>query len=179
MVCKRCGASFSRPSSLRRHRAERRCPGRAALVPARSNPAPIRAAKREALDVSPGPLEIVPATRPVARPGSIVRVSGDVSTAPAWLPSSRARKWPGMSETQRRCLAEEHGSRPVPGTRLIRTPDEADAATLWEQYHFLKALAVRLDTGRGAERDRSMFEAGLREYDANYDRIAQRKALPG
>ena len=35
-----------------------------------------------------------------------------------------------------------------------------------------------LDAGRGTERDRVMFEAWLREYNANYDRIrAQRKAL--
>jgi hypothetical protein len=65
--------------------------------------------------------------------------------------------------------------------RLVRRPDEADAVTLWEQYHFLKALAVRLDAGRGTERDRVMFEAGLREYDTNFERVRagrQRKVLP-
>jgi hypothetical protein len=54
-----------------------------------------------------------------------------------------------------------------------------DAVTLWSQYHALKALAVRLDGGIGTETERAAFEAGLREYDANFDRVrAQRKALP-
>jgi hypothetical protein len=49
---------------------------------------------------------------------------------------------------------------------------------LWSQYHALKALATRLDAGIGTERERIAFEAGLRAYNANYDRIAQTKALP-
>jgi hypothetical protein len=62
----------------------------------------------------------------------------------------------------------------------IRAPDVEVGVVLWSQYHALKALAVRLDAGIGAERERIAFEAGLREYDRNFDRIAaQRKALPG
>lgn len=48
---------------------------------------------------------------------------------------------------------------------------------LLSQYHALKALATRLDAGVATERERVAFEAGLPEYDANYDRIrAQRKS---
>jgi hypothetical protein len=54
---------------------------------------------------------------------------------------------------------------------MIRSPDPLEAATLWSQYHALKALAVRLDAGLGGEREREMFEAGLRIYDANFDHI--------
>jgi len=62
----------------------------------------------------------------------------------------------------------------------IRPPDSTDRVILWSQYHALKALATRLDAGIGTERERVAFEAGLREYNANYDRIrAQRKALLG
>jgi hypothetical protein len=46
-----------------------------------------------------------------------------------------------------------------------------DKVTLFEQFYFLKALAARLDAGRGTERDRAMFVAGLQQYDENYDRI--------
>jgi hypothetical protein len=54
---------------------------------------------------------------------------------------------------------------------IVRLPDPLDAVTLWSQYHALKALAVRLDAGLGGEREREMFEAALRIYDANFDRI--------
>jgi hypothetical protein len=43
----------------------------------------------------------------------------------------------------------------------------------------LRALAVRLDGGVATDRERVSFEAGLGEYNVNYDRIrTQRKALP-
>jgi hypothetical protein len=58
----------------------------------------------------------------------------------------------------------------------IRPPEALDKAILYSQYHALKALATRLDAGIGTERESVAFEAGLREYDANYDRVrAQRK----
>ena len=60
-------------------------------------------------------------------------------------------------------------------------PPEAmdDEVLVWSQYYALKALATRLDAGIATERERVAFEAGLREYNANYDRLrAQRKALP-
>jgi hypothetical protein len=59
----------------------------------------------------------------------------------------------------------------------IRPPDGKSEVVLWSQYHALKALAVRLDGGVATERERAVFEAGLKEYDRNYDRIAARKAL--
>jgi len=59
----------------------------------------------------------------------------------------------------------------------IRPPDATDKVIIWSQYHALKALAVRLDAGIGTERDRAMFEAGLREYNANYDSIRARRSL--
>jgi hypothetical protein len=60
----------------------------------------------------------------------------------------------------------------------IRPPDAKAEVVLWSQYHALKALAVRLDAGIGTERERAAFGAGLREYNANYDRItAQRKVI--
>jgi len=58
----------------------------------------------------------------------------------------------------------------------IRT-QATDATILKSQYYALKALATRLDTGIGTERERVAFGAGLREYNANFDRIARRKAL--
>jgi hypothetical protein len=61
----------------------------------------------------------------------------------------------------------------------LTKPMPADSLTLFEQYHVLKALAARLEAGRGTERDRVMFEAGLREYNLNYDSICgQRKGAP-
>jgi hypothetical protein len=59
----------------------------------------------------------------------------------------------------------------------VRPPLASDKVILYSQYHALKALATRLDAGIGTERERIAFEAGLREYDANYDRVrAQRKS---
>jgi hypothetical protein len=52
-----------------------------------------------------------------------------------------------------------------------RPPQATDATILWSQYHALKALATRLDAGIATERERVAYEAGLREYNANFDRI--------
>lgn len=145
--------------------------------------------------------EIVPAKTRPARPGAVLAASGD-DPPPWWEPQAdpgwRITVWNGFSaEYKARLIAQgpeqrgrgqtmpgEFSAGPLAARTMSsfppRGPDEGDAVTLWEQYHFLKALAVRLDAGRGTERDRLMFEAGLREYDANYDRIrAQWKALPG
>ena len=53
----------------------------------------------------------------------------------------------------------------------IRAPELPDRVILWGQYHALKALAIRLDAGIGTERDYQMFEAGLREYNQNFNRV--------
>ena len=59
----------------------------------------------------------------------------------------------------------------------VRAPGASDEIVLLSQYHALKALAVLLDAGVGTERDRAMFEAGLREYNATYNRIQGVKRL--
>lgn len=97
-----------------------------------------------------------------------------------WEPQAaedwRHAVWAGFPhEYRNRLLAQRAGA-----AFAIRPPDATDAVILWSQYHALKALATRLDAGIGTERERVSFEAGLREYNTNYDRIrSQRKALPG
>jgi len=63
----------------------------------------------------------------------------------------------------------EEKIRELRGRHVLAPP--VDGVTLWEQYHLLRAIAARLDAGRGTEQDRAMFEAGLREYNTNYARI--------
>lgn len=170
----------------------------AALVLAKPRGVPSQA---KIVDGTFGRAEIAPAKSRPARPGSVLAVSGD-DPPPWWEPQAdpgwRITVSNGFSAEYKARLIAQGPERPRRGQTMpggfsagplatgtlsppfLRQPDEGDAVTLWEQYYFLKALAVRLDAGRGTERDRLMFEAGLREYDANYDRIrAQRKALPG
>jgi len=188
IVCGRCGASFSRLSSLKRHRAERRCPGRAALVPASPRLRRLEAIRAEVLDVTPTRSEIVPAKLTPARPGRAL-VQGpifrpdslDGEGPPSWWepqadPEWRRTVWAGFPADYRNGLLAVR----VGAAFTIRPPDGEAEVILWSQYHALKALATRLDAGIGTERERASFGAGLREYNANYDRIAaQRKALPG
>jgi DNA-directed RNA polymerase subunit RPC12/RpoP len=185
IVCGRCGASFSRISSLKRHRAERRCPGRRALVPAKPSPprpGAIRAAQPKVLDVAPIRSEIVPATRPQTSmplgwvPGQPVPYAGMVRIGASRIPAHVLNSFWDTSRAPQPALGVNGRQ------RLVRRPGEADMVTLWEQFYFLRALAVRLDAGRGTEGDRVMFEAGLREYDTNFERVRagrQRKVLPG
>jgi hypothetical protein len=59
----------------------------------------------------------------------------------------------------------------------IRSLHATDETTLFSQYFALRALATRLDAGVGTDRERLSFEAGLREYNANFDRVrVQRSA---
>ena len=194
VVCRRCGQSFSRPADRRRHLAERRCPGRSgqpqAIVPARPKPV-----GGEVIDVTPVRSEIVrpgresvtarrvqAETRIVAarpKPGATEIPSGE--RPPSWWEPQadsqwRSKVWAGFPPDYReRLLAQRAGA-----VFSIRPPEAADKVILRSQYHALKALAVRLDAGIATERERGAFEAGLREYNANYDRIqSQRKALPG
>ncbi len=180
VVCGRCGQSFARPADRRRHRAERRCPGRGgqsrAIVPAR--PKPIRAVKPEIIDVVPARSEIVPAKARPARPGPVLAASRD--GPPAWWepqadPEWRRSVWAGFpADYRNRLLAERAGA-----AFTIRPPDAADKTILWSQYYALKVLATRLDARIATARERVSFEAGLAEYNANFDRIrARRKALP-
>lgn len=185
VVCRFCGQSFTRPESLVRHLDGRRCSGRSsAIIPAkRARPARVdapRAIQGEVLDVTPSRLEIVPARRESAPPRPVLARSGD---EPSWFQSkfpqdAKAMRWRERDEGSREFYRKAHAA--MQGITVRRPDGVEDSATLWEQFHFLKALAVRLDAGRGTERDRSIFEVGLREFNANYDRIrAQRKALPG
>ena len=202
--CEKCGARVSSRAALPGHyrrahggmRGQMRRPAALALAKLRRVPS-----RAEMVDVTSSRTEIVPAKPRPARPGAVLSASGD--DPPSWWEPQadlgwRIMIWNGFSaEYKARLIAQgpEQPGRglPMPGgfsagplaTRTfspfpLRRPDEMDAVSLWEQYYFLKALGVRLDAGRGTERDRQMFEAGLREYDANYDRIrAQRKVLPG
>jgi hypothetical protein len=181
ILCGKCGARLASRGSLAGHfrrahggRGKVRRP--AALVPARSNPEPIRA---EVLDVIPARAEIVPARPVSARPARALPDSPDSEGPPSWWepqadPEWRRTVWAGFpADYRNRLLAQRAGA-----AFMIRPPDASDKVILWSQYHALKALATRLDAGIGTERERAAFEAGLREYNANYDRIrAQRKVL--
>jgi hypothetical protein len=190
--CRSCGQSFTRPESLVRHLDERRCtgrivkagrsrparlPGQVAIIPAK--PRPIQA---EVIDVTPIRSEIVRPGRE-ASPGRPVLARSEPD--PDWyareFPQDAGRTpWRKLKDEQREYYQSRHAAMDRSKVSLPRRPDETDSVTLWEQFHFLKALAVRLDAERGTERDREMFEAGLRKYNANYDRIlAERKAVPG
>jgi len=109
----------------------------------------------------------------------ILAGSEDGLPPPWWEPQAdhgwRQKVWAGFPADYRsQLLAQRAGP-----AFTIRPPDATDKVILWSQYHALKALAVRLDAGIATERERAAFEAGLRGYNANYDRIrAQRKALP-
>lgn len=56
-------------------------------------------------------------------------------------------------------------------------PPLTDAVILRTQYHALMALATRLDRGVGTEREQAAFEAGLREYNANFERVRGQRKL--
>ncbi|MGH7837915.1 MAG: hypothetical protein ACREQC_08840 [Candidatus Binataceae bacterium] len=94
-----------------------------------------------------------------------------------WEPQAdlewRVRQWNAFpSDYRNRLLAQRAGA-----AFAIRPPQANDAAILYSQYHFLKGLAVRLDAGLASERERAAFEAGLKEYNQNFDAIAQGKSL--
>jgi hypothetical protein len=100
----------------------------------------------------------------------------DAEAPPPWWepqadPSWRLDVWANFSPEYRKRLVAESASAAL----AIRTPDASDKVILSSQYHALKALATRLDAGIGTDRERDAFEAGLREYDANYDRIRARR----
>jgi hypothetical protein len=190
VICERCGATFSRPSDRRRHLAEYRCPGRlakggrsrsVAIVPVKPRAAHREPIRAEVIDVTPIRSEIVHAERQ-ALPATPVLVRSE--SEPEWFArefpqDARAVPWRKRDEESREYYRQAHAGMERLRVSLPRRPDDTDSVTLWEQYHFLKALAVRLDAGRGTDRDRELFQAGLLEYNARFDRIAQRKALPG
>lgn len=198
--CEKCGVQVASRAALPGH--YRRAHGGArrsvALVPARPKPEPIRAdivehkpfpsrppgvIQAEVLDVSPPRSEIVRAPRTPAPPKRSPRHTltldlRDAERPPDWWETQadedwRVRQWNVFdSDYRNRLLAQR-----ADAAFTIHPPNAPGAVILWSQYHALKALATRLDAGIGPERERVAFEVGLREYDANYDRIrAQRKS---
>ena len=181
LVCKRCGQTFTRPPSLKRHLVDGRCPGRAILSakPCLPRPEPIRA---DVLDVTPARSQSISA---LSLPSTIMqsRITfapdlHDAERPPSfWEPQAdeewRIRQWNRFpADYRRRLLAERAGT-----AFTIHAPRATDAVILLSQYHALKALATRLDAGVATKRERVAFEAGLREYNANYDHVrAQRKS---
>ncbi len=179
LVCRRCGATFTRPGSLWRHRRERRCPGRAQakvldVIPSRSGV--VHPGRESALA---WPVQAEARIIPVRRESPLAEMLAGEVPPTWWEPQGdlgwRRQTWASYpADYRRRLLAERAGA-----AFTIRPPDASDKVILWSQYHLLKALATRLDAGIATERERAAFEAGLREYDAHYDRVrAQRKALP-
>ena len=155
VVCERCGASFSRPSSLRRHLAQRRCPGRAIVAvkqkPTRATPpvlVPVKPIHAETRAVSAH----VSLSKPIRQEARIVL--------------AKPRHIAGFTDSPLSC-------------RGVQT-DVPDRVLLWSQYHALKALATRLDAGIGTERETAGFYAALAEYNRNFERVrAERHALEG
>ncbi len=193
--CEKCGARVASRAALPGHyrkahpRTRQRRPGRV---------------QNKGMDISPIQSQIVPygrgsaPARPVReRVGTlteaeiitrfgVVRSARSVQARPAsngdgppswWEPQAsedwRGDQWAAFpADYRNRILAQRAGA-----AFTIRAPRAADATILWSQYHALKALATRLDAGIATERERGAFVAGLREYNVNYDRIAQRQFL--
>jgi hypothetical protein len=189
--CGKCGARLASRARLEGHLRRAHSKGRkvrrsAALVPVKSRPARPEPIRAEVLDLIPTRSEIVPAPRPVppSKPSPRNILTPDLRDAeppPSWWEPQadlewRVRQWNAFpADYRNRLLAQRAGA-----AFTIRAPQATDATILLSQYHALKALATRLDAGIGSERERAAFEAGLREYNANYDRVrTQRRALPG
>lgn len=182
--CEKCGARVASRAALPGHYRKAHGRGRkvrcsAALVPVKSRPARPEPIRAEIVDVTPPRMEIVPVPRPVFAPKRSPRhiLTDDLCDAeppPSWWEPQadsewRARQWNAFSAGYRnRLLAQRAGA-----AFTIRAPQATDATILLSQYHALKALAIRLDAGVATERERVAFGAGLREYNANYDRIAR------
>jgi len=185
--CEKCGARVASRAALpghyrKAHGRGRKVRGPAALVLVKSRPARLEPIRAEVVDVTPSRMEIVPAPRLVPAPKRSPRniLTPDLRDAepPSWWEPQadlewRARQWNTFApEYRNRILAQRAGA-----AFTIRAPQATDATILWSQYHALKALATRLDAGVGTDRERVSFVAGLREYNKNFDRIAQRKFL--
>lgn len=182
VVCGKCGARLACRARLEGHFRRAHSRGRKArrsavpiqVKPRPPLPEPIRA---EIVDVTPSRMEIVPAPclvpAPKRSPRSILTPDlRDAERPPSWWEPQadlewRVRQWNVFpADYRNRILAQRAGA-----AFTIRAPQATDATILLSQYHALKALATRLDAGIGSERERAGFEAGLREYNANYDRV--------
>jgi hypothetical protein len=170
VICRFCGRSFTRPTSLVRHLDEDRCARKksSTIVPARRG-----TLRAEVLDVTSSRSQTVRSGR--SAPASPIQ--GETRIVPAKpLNSSQSSDssgaLTGLEAFQTETIAESKGA--------IRLPQANDEVTLWSQYHALKALAVRLDAGCATDREREAFESGLCEYNANFLRIraSRARALP-
>jgi hypothetical protein len=188
VYCGECGVRLASRARLaghfrRAHGGGRRVRPSGALVPLRPG-----TASDGDTEVPSARAEIVPA-RGLSAPSGRALVPGvEREAPPSWWALEMPEEWRrsawahSPAEIRNQILAERAGrpapNRPATAAARLRSPDPLDAVILWSQYYALKALAVRLDGGIGTEAERAAFEAGLREYDANFDRLrAQRKTL--
>jgi hypothetical protein len=156
----------------------------AALVPLMPGPAP-----DGGQEVPYARAEIVPARGCSVHSGRARVPAVEREAPPSWWALEMPEEWRRSAwahfpaEIRNQILAERAGrpapNRPAAAAERIQPPDPLNTVILWSQYYALKALAVRLDGGIGMEAERTAFEAWLREYHANFDRLrAQRKARP-
>lgn len=181
MTCPQCGTRLASRDRLPGH-YRRAHPG---LVAGRSG-----RARGKVLDVTPSRPQIVrsgrefaPArhiqgeTRIVAaspRTSGLDALGRPLENPPAWFeqavrPATRRAMWIETPPDERERLCAQRSA------FTVRAPDDV---TLLSQFHMLKALAVRLDAGIGTERDRALFEVGLRQYDVTFERVRTRGNVP-
>lgn len=185
--CERCGVRVASRTALeghvrRAHSRSRNVQPSLALVPAKPRPGPIRAEVVDAAEIVRPRREVVPARLihgdvQIAPRPKLQAVAGGDGPPRWWEPQAdpewRAGQWNRFPpECRRQILAQRAGA------VFVRVTDAEDKTVLWSQYHALKALAVRLDAGIATERERAAFEAGLAEYNRNFDAIRARRALP-
>jgi hypothetical protein len=172
VICRFCGLSFRRPASLVRHLDEGRCPRRsAAIVPANAG-----GARVEILDVTPSRSHGVRSegeSAPESPPQRETRIvlASRKATPGLLLPEKPLNQWEAFDS------GGLTGMEAFEREGAIGSQQASDEVTLRSQYHALKALAVRLDAGVGTERERVAFEFGLREYEANYQRIRESRSV--
>lgn len=164
VVCEGCGASFSRPSSLRRHQARRRCPGRV-RVPVNQKGSGGAQFRETTLATR------VPAVRRVLQ----VRT---IDTEPRIVANKEWSELPVPVKSK----PPKQGYQ-MPGSAFGALSDVSplmmDEVLLRSQYHALKAWATRLDAVIGNDRDKTGFEAALSEYNQNFERVrAKRRTIP-
>lgn len=160
----------------------------AALVPVKpslARPEPIRA---KVLDVTPIRSEIVRHVprKPVFRPH--LRRSGIDWGIASLPPEERIKRETELCLAAQKREARDGGQ--TPGTTVspvsaegvmlaVRLPQASDSVILWSQYHALKALAVRFDAGIGSASERATLEAGLAEYNKNFERVRSERVSKG
>lgn len=176
VTCPDCGTRLASRSRLPGH--YRRAHPRKSLVGGeasrRSDIPKVHPVPAEIISSKPSPVRPVPIREKVfevtASSSGIVHAKRPLATIVAQpVPTRRLEPKPGYQ---------------MPGSSVglvdslvapVQRPQLTDAVVLRSQYHALMALAIRLDAGVGTEREQAAFEAALRGYNANYDRIAAGK----